>query len=176
MKILLLSLSILIFPPSIFASSVLPSLNLCQDEAISGALKQKIATSFNTFTGSNTEVLEQFYSPSINYQDPISSIQGLENVKKLLTRTYKNVQSLRYSFFDFICESNKISASYELTIQIVSLNGNKPYLVKGTSVFHFDENGLVTKHRDYFDLGSMVYEKHPLTGSTIRAIKAALAK
>lgn len=150
--------------------------NVCANPAAYKVVKLKISNSFNQFTGTNVEVLEQFYAPNVKYSDPISTVTGLDNVKKLLAKTYRNVQSLRYAFFDFICESNRISASYKLNIQISGLNDGKPYIVEGTSVFRVNSEGMVVQHKDYFDLGSMVYEKHPLTGGTIRAIKAGLAK
>lgn len=166
--------SMIFFASSANASE--KSLDLCKNPDKASAIKQKIAISFNSFTGSNTEVLESFYSDDVQYSDPISSVIGLPSVVKLLTQTYKNVQMIKYNFFDFICENNRISASYNLKIQIAGLNGGQPYIVKGSSVFEINGMGLVKSHRDYFDLGSMVYEKHPLTGIVIKKIKAGLAK
>ncbi len=150
--------------------------DLCKNPLKAAAIKHKISTSFNAFTGTNVEILEKFYTQDVDYMDPISTVKGLDNVKKLLAKTYQNVQMLKYNFFDFICENNKVSASYNLDIQIAGLNSGNPYVVKGTSVFHITQDGLIAKHRDYFDLGSMVYEKHPLTGVAIKSIKSALGK
>jgi nuclear transport factor 2 (NTF2) superfamily protein len=161
---------------SLTAMADLKSRDLCKQPKKAAALKEKISTAFNKFDGTNPETLDLFYSDDVLYTDPILSVSGLKEVKLLLTHTYKNVEMLNYEFSEFICENNKISASYVLSIQIKGLNGGSPYKVNGNSVFHFNRDGLVKKHQDYFDLGSMVYEKHPLTSATILAIKAALGK
>ncbi|HGP4674712.1 TPA: nuclear transport factor 2 family protein, partial [Vibrio cholerae O1] len=40
---------------------------------------------------------------------------------------------------------------------------------------HFAE-GKVTYHRDYFDMGEMLYEQLPVLGQVIRAIKRRLGQ
>ncbi|HDY7901818.1 TPA: nuclear transport factor 2 family protein, partial [Vibrio vulnificus] len=47
--------------------------------------------------------------------------------------------------------------------------------VKGVSHLKF-EAGKVIYHRDYFDLGEMLYENLPLLGGIIRAIKQRLGQ
>ena len=41
-------------------------------------------------------------------------------------------------------------------------------------MIEFDEAGKVCQHRDYFDLGAMLYEQLPLLGPVVRTIKMRL--
>jgi hypothetical protein len=42
------------------------------------------------------------------------------------------------------------------------------------SYLQFDKAGKVRYHRDYFDLGAMLYEHLPLLGSLVKTIKRRL--
>ena len=55
----------------------------------------------------------------------------------------------------------------------IILNKGKEFVVQGVSEIHF-ENNLVTYHRDYFDMGEMVYERIPIFGWITKKIKNRL--
>ena len=46
--------------------------------------------------------------------------------------------------------------------------------VEGATRLQFDAWGKVCLHRDYFDLGAMLYEQLPLLGPVVRVIKGRL--
>jgi len=51
--------------------------------------------------------------------------------------------------------------------------GETPEL-RGVSQLRFLEGSRVNYHRDYFDMGEFIYERVPVLGSAIRAIKHRL--
>jgi hypothetical protein len=55
------------------------------------------------------------------------------------------------------------------------LNGGQPVEVNGVSQICFSGDRVIY-HRDYFDLGEMLYENIPLLGVVIRNIKQRLGK
>ncbi|MCT7655735.1 hypothetical protein MBH78_16005 [Oceanimonas sp. NS1] len=52
------------------------------------------------------------------------------------------------------------------------LNGGRPVTVPGVSHLCFADS--IYYHRDFFDLGAMLYEQLPLLGKGIRALKRRL--
>ena len=136
--------------------------------------KSKIEKAFNQFNGKNPEVLESFYSRHVQFQDPVVKLEGLEALKKYYAHAYQNVSSIHFSFHEPLQQGRKVFAPWTMTLQAKSLNGGKPFEVDGGSHFEFDENQKVQRHRDYVDLGAMVYEKLPLQGGVIRLIKKLL--
>lgn len=56
------------------------------------------------------------------------------------------------------------------------LAGGRPVTIAGVTFLRSDENGKVFYHRDYFDLGAMVYKRVPLLGRLITKIKRRLGK
>lgn len=136
--------------------------------------EQKIADIYNQFTGRNLDVLDLFYADHVTFCDPIKEVNGLNNLKKYYSHVYKNVESIRFDFHRFIASENYVSGEWKMTLKAKSLNSGKPFEVKGCSVFEFNDQNMVVFHRDYLDLGEMVYERIPLLGSVIKTLKKAL--
>ena len=103
-------------------------------------------------------------------------IKGLTELKKYYVHAYKNVKSIHFDFKDVVDHAPKCAATWEMKMSIKGLNGGRAYVVHGISLFHFNDGGKVIYHRDYLDLGEMLYEKLPLQGFVIRSLKKLLAK
>ncbi|MBW6508769.1 MAG: hypothetical protein K0A94_04400, partial [Desulfuromonadales bacterium] len=55
------------------------------------------------------------------------------------------------------------------------LNRGAEVEVPGISYLHIAADGRVDEHRDYFDLGALLYERLPLLGPLVRAVKRRFA-
>lgn len=135
---------------------------------------EKIISFYNKFNGKNLEILNQFYSDDVQFQDPITKTDGLDQLKKHYTKSYQNIKSIRFDFSEFIAMDNKYSCTWVMTVAVNGLNSGKEFQVSGISILYFNSEGLITYHRDYFDLSELVYEKLPLIGSVVRGVKSKL--
>jgi hypothetical protein len=136
--------------------------------------REKIKSTYNRFNGKDLSLLDSFYSPSVEFHDPVVNLKGLDSLKMYYQHAYSKVQSIRFDFSEILKEENKYSASWTMNICVKVLNQGKDYFVKGHSRLNFNESGLVDYHCDYLDLGEMVYERVPVQGFFIRAIKRNL--
>ncbi len=139
-------------------------------------LQEKIKKTFNEFDGKNLESLNNFYSKKIVFEDPVTKVKGLENLKKYYSHAYKNVKSISFDFDEIFHEGLNFAATWKMNVSVKGLNYGKKYSVPGISKFKFDEDDLVIEHRDYFDLGDMVYERLPVQGMLITFVKKMLAR
>ena len=137
--------------------------------------KNKVTKAFNNFNGKNDSSLDSFYDEDVEFTDPVKKIKGLKNLKAYYAHAYKNVISIEFDFKETLQEDKKFGASWVMTLAARGLNGGKPFPVHGFSHFHFNDESLVVYHRDYLDLGEMVYEKIPLQGLLISGIKKMLS-
>lgn len=136
--------------------------------------KNRIEKTFNALTKNNLEILDGFYAPTVEFTDPIGTHKGLDHVKKYYANVYKNVVAIHFEFHQINNQGDLFFAKWTMTLQTVPLNGGQPYDVEGLSVLQFNADDLVEYHRDYLDLGSMVYEHIPLLGKAIQLIKRNL--
>jgi hypothetical protein len=135
-----------------------------------------IKTAFNSFNGKNLELLDDFYSKDVIFEDPLTRTEGITDLKRYYQHAYKNVKSIEFIFLDFVREGQTVAGTWEMHLQANGLNRGRTIKVKGMSHFKFNEEKLVCYHRDYLDIGSMVYEYLPLQGFIIRQIKRLLVR
>lgn len=133
-----------------------------------------IKSIFNQFNGRNIEILNQLYEDDVSFQDPVGSVKGLSQLSKYYAHAYKNVRSIKFEFQNFISEQDQLHASWIMTAEVLGLNHGKPVVVEGVSVFKFSARNKITYHRDYLDLGQMVYENIWGLGAIIRKVKSLL--
>lgn len=134
----------------------------------------KIKRSFNDFNPSHPEVLDDFYDPKAVFMDPVVKVEGLKNIRKYYAHVYKNVKSIAFEFGEITGDGSTFFAPWTMTLKVSGLNLSKPYEVEGGSLLKFNSKGQVVYHRDYVDLGAMVYEKIPVVGQGIRLLKGFL--
>lgn len=133
-----------------------------------------IEKAFNNFNGKNLSVLGDFYDDGIVFEDPLTRVVGLDSLKKYYAHAYKNVLSIRFIFGHTITEDSIVGVPWEMKLSAKSLNNGKEISVFGFSQFRFNDQNKVCYHRDYFDLGAMIYENIPVQGAVIRLLKKLL--
>ena len=140
-------------------------------------LKARIEKVYNELNANTLGVLDNFYDANVEFHDPIGTVNGLKNIKAYYGNMYKNVKSISFQFHDFIIQDQNVVATWTMTYSVDSLNSGAPIKVEGNSFIKFGgaENKAIY-HRDYFDVGSMVYEHIPFLGYFVRKIKHKLEK
>lgn len=136
---------------------------------------QRIIKYFNEFSPDKMEILDLFYDSNIEFLDPAVKLKGLPDLKEYYLAVYKNVKTIDFKFHEILKDGETYCATYTLSLLVKGLNGGKKYSVEGMSVLKFNKKNLLSYHRDYIDLGAMVYEKLPVIGTMIRLMKKQLA-
>ena len=126
---------------------------------------------FNKANYENMEsICNQFYDANIQFIDPLGEINGIQAMVSYYKNMYKNVKSIRFDPKNEFTKGEEKVFVWQMHLEHKSLGGGKPIVLDGVSVFRY-KNGKAVYHRDYFDLGAMIYEKVPVLGSVIRWIK-----
>ena len=128
---------------------------------------------FNELRATNTEILDDFYDLSVIFEDPVGKISGLSSMKAYYKNMYKEVEEIRFDFKNIAKGGNIYFFSWNMWLKTPNLNKGEKFVVQGVSEIHF-ANNLVTYHRDYFDMGEMVYERIPIFGWVTKKIKNRL--
>lgn len=138
--------------------------------------QMSIAKFFNLVNRNNMcEVVPLFYHPDIVFEDPMVHIKGIEDIINYYGHLYENVLEIRFDIKKEIAEGPSRFASWVLHMRHAKLRGGAPIQFEGAS-FVESKDGLAIYHRDYFDLGAMVYEQIPVLGSVLRTIKKFAGK
>lgn len=124
----------------------------------------------------NLYLLDNIYSADVSFIDPAHKIEGLVALKEYFSELYQNVSSINFSFSHHQQQENDAYIQWQMTLRHPRLNRNQEIIVPGISYLHYDQAGKVSLHRDYFDLGTMLYEQLPLLGSIIKTVKRRLGQ
>ena len=123
----------------------------------------------------NLELLEALYHQDIHFQDPVHQISGLDNLMAYCKFMYSNTTHCRFHIFDVIFDGEQAGVYWTMKYRHPKLNGGDTITVEGHTQVKGDGE-LVTVHRDYLDMGAMVYEHAPLLGRFVRWLKHRLAQ
>ena len=118
----------------------------------------------------NLHLLTDIYDPSIKFQDPLHQISGLDSLHHYFEKLYANVIHCHFDIHDSFCQDQQAAIYWTMHLQHPKLKSGRLILVDGHSHLTFDEQ-KITHHRDYFDIGSMLYEQLPVIGAGIKYIK-----
>ena len=131
---------------------------------------------YQNLSSSNIESICQVYREDIRFIDPAHEINGIKELMKYFSALYENVDSIAFLFFNPSWSEKNGYVRWEMSYTHNRLNKGLPIRVHGTTYLEFDDNSKVYFHRDYFDIGEMVYEHIPVLGQGIGFIKKRLGK
>ncbi|QIZ76843.1 nuclear transport factor 2 family protein [Ferrimonas lipolytica] len=124
---------------------------------------------------SNMDSIDKLYHPEIIFQDPCGTINGRDQLKQHMAELYRNVSAISYELMEPIGSSQSTAAQpWVMTFRHPKLNSGNNISVNGVSILK-TQNGLIISHRDYFDMGEMIYESIPILGRVVTHLKHKLA-
>jgi len=123
----------------------------------------------------NLELLASIYDPNITFIDPIHQIQGFDRLTTYFVGLYENLQHCDFVIENYLQQGSEASLFWTMSYQHPKLNKGKSVIVHGTSHIK-SKDGKVVYHRDFLDLGAMLYEQLPMLGKIIKLIKQKAAK
>ena len=118
--------------------------------------------------------LPEVYAEQVVFTDPAHRIEGLVALGDYFAALYQRLAYCRFVITSQQQQGSQAWLGWTMTFSHPGLRGGEPVTVEGATRLEFDEAGKVCQHRDYFDLGAMLYEQLPLLGPVVRTIKMRL--
>lgn len=144
-------------------------------KSISSAWLQNFSDIYQQLSTDNLHLIEQIYHSDVVFSDPIHRIQGLQQLKSYFDGLYTNLSSCDFIIDHVVEQGDEATVFWTMTYQHNKLNKGQSVTVEGCSHLTASE-GKVIYHRDYLDLGAMLYEQIPFLGNAIKWIKHKAAK
>jgi len=137
-------------------------------------LMERFKTLYNTMSGQNLPALDGVYHSDIEFTDPLNSVQGLPSLREYMRECYHNVEACRFEFEPPVSAGSEVSVRWVMHLKHKKIKGGEEITVDGCSHLRVEDDRIIL-HRDYFDLGQMLYEHLPILGSAIRWIRRQAA-
>ncbi len=123
----------------------------------------------------NLHLLEEIYHPDVVFEDAAHRLEGRAALSNYFRALYANVVRCDFVFDEQQQVGDVGFLTWKMELVHSKLQNGAPVLVNGASHLKFSQ-GQVIYHRDYFDLGEMLYENLPLLGSLIKIVKQRLGR
>lgn len=124
--------------------------------------------------------LDSVYHKDIVFVDPIASHEGIAAVKNYFSSLLTETKSCSFKIHNIMEVSDANSSVshvvlWTMTLCSKQLNKGKPVTLDGTSMLGINNDRIIF-HKDFYDMGQMVYEHIPVVGFFVKKIKQRMAK
>ncbi len=138
-----------------------------------GEWVQRFIKLYQVLNADNLFLLDKMYHPDIVFTDPLHSIHGRDALTTYFAGLYQNLTYIRFDIHNVVQSRGTACLEWTMEYAHKQVNKGQKILVHGVTWLEFHE--LITRHRDYFDAGEMLYQHLPLMGMAIRAVKKRMA-
>ena len=136
-------------------------------------LIDKFCRIYESLDKHNLNQLGLIYSDDINFIDALHNLQGLDQLSDYFVHLYANVLFCHFSIEEVIQGEEQACIVWTMAYAHPKINKANSVVVNGCSHLKFNEK--IYYHRDFLDMGQMLYEHLPLLGGVIRTVKKRVA-
>lgn len=136
----------------------------------------QLADFYRSFTYEDIAQLGKIYADDVQFIDPVHKMNSLNELSDYFASLVKNVKSCQFIVSEpqiMASSENQAILTWEMIFAHPKLGNGKEVSVEGISHLKWDEK--ITYHRDYYDLGAMIYEHVPMMGYVVGVLKKRLA-
>ena len=124
---------------------------------------------YQSLNKDNLGRLKEVYSNDVVFIDPIHQINGIDALTVYFKNLYQNMDYCNFHIKHVIEQQDKACIVWHMEYSHRKIKNGKAISVEGCSHLQFADK--INSHRDYLDLGQMIYEQLPLIGPVIKSIK-----
>lgn len=148
--------------------------NLLEDDELLHSRNFK--SLFSTFDKHTMSRLTEVYSNDVHFQDPIVITNDLNALKRHFESSLSGLVHCSFLFDHDFGGMTQKCYQWRMKFAHQKIRGGADLELHGTSIVKFDSHGKVIYHRDYYDMGEMLYEHLPLFGGVIGFLKKRMTR
>ncbi len=130
-----------------------------------------LATFFQTLSPQSVAQLLTVYDEQATFKDPFNQVQGLPEIERILRHMYVALDQPHFVVTGQVVDGAQAFLTWEFRFRFKRFDTTTLQAVRGASHVLFNEQGLVTMPRDYWDAAEELYEKLPVLGGVMRWLK-----
>jgi hypothetical protein len=131
----------------------------------------RLAEYFEKLTPESVAQLPNIYDAQARFKDPFNEVQGLAEIERIFRHMYVALDGPHFVITGQLVDGAQAFLTWEFRFRFKRFDTQTLQVVRGGSHVVFNDQGLVTLHRDYWDAAEELYEKLPLVGGVMRWLK-----
>ena len=125
---------------------------------------------FESLSAADVARLPLFYAADVRFKDPFNDVQGVAAVQRVFAHMFVALDEPRFIVRDIVVQGDQCFLSWDFVFRFRRFARGEQ-VVRGGSHLHFDAQGRVVRHRDYWDAAEELYEKLPGLGALMRWLR-----
>ncbi|MEI7463946.1 MAG: nuclear transport factor 2 family protein [Burkholderiales bacterium] len=130
----------------------------------------RIIEAFEGLTPADLPRFGDFYAPDADFKDPFNEVRGVPAIQQIFEHMYVALDSPRFVIHDVVAQGDQCVLTWDFIFRFRRFS-RELQTVRGASHLKLDAHGLITMHRDYWDVAEELYEKLPGVGVLMRWLK-----
>lgn len=139
-------------------------------QSFSQAWLANFVDTYQQLSTTNLHLLEQIYHKNITFTDPLHTLHGYDELRNYFNNLYTNLSMCDFVIQEVIESPGQAAIYWTMDFKHDKLNKGNVITVEGSSYLK-GEGDKILYHRDYLDLGQMLYQQLPVIGKIIQWIK-----
>jgi SnoaL-like domain len=132
---------------------------------------QQLAAFFETLSPDSVSRLGDLYDAQATFKDPFNEVKGLAEIERIFHHMYVALEQPHFVVTTQVVDGTQAFLTWDFRFRFKRFDTVTIQTVRGASHLHFNEQGRVTMHRDYWDAAEELYEKLPVLGGLMRWLK-----
>lgn len=114
---------------------------------------------------------DAYYRHDACFRDPFNHVSSIEGIKRIFSHMFRQVNDPAFRVTKVIIGEGDAILFWTFHFSFRGLGCKGAQSLEGVTHLAFDEQGLVTLHRDYWDAAEELYGHLPLIGSLMRGLQ-----
>jgi len=115
--------------------------------------------------------LGQHYAAEAIFKDPFNEVRGLAAIEGVFQHMFVSLHEPHFVVTQRVVQGSHCFLTWDFVFRFQRFSPSQWQTVRGASHLVYDEQGLITLHRDYWDAAEELYEKLPVVGRLMRWLK-----
>ena len=132
---------------------------------------RRVAAFFERFGPQDLAALGDWYRDDATFKDPFNDVQGIAAIRQVYSHMFETLRDPRFVVWRCTAADGECWLAWRFSFG----SGSGVSEIAGASHLAFAADGRIARHRDYWDPAEELYEKVPVLGWVMRAIRRRLA-
>ena len=129
---------------------------------------ERYALFFETLSPQSVEDVGPLISDDIHFIDPFNDVRGRDAYMRVMRKMFEDVDDPSFDILDLAWAGDLCLMRWDFSCSVKVIGA---WSVRGVTEIHFDGDGRICAHYDYWDASRHFYERIPVVGSIIRMIR-----
>jgi ketosteroid isomerase-like protein len=131
---------------------------------------QRVIDQFENLSPNSIDALVALYSKDAFFKDPFNEVKGHAHIKHIFSHMFTQVNNPHFVIKNTLDNGSQAYLIWEFIFQLKQ-SSEINQVIRGCTWMTFNEELLITEHRDYWDAAEELYEKIPVLGALMRWLK-----